>query len=184
MFCFVRVYWGLLWIIMRKEHIFASIVKAPGQQGLENPRSLGSTVWVTSQTPLPSRAKLQSACGCKDHYLFDTTFIASFILNFSENEFYSFYTIHLVLTLFISNYKRISRLEFGAIQILSNSTVTLAFMELPYEIRQADFPALCSKDQRREPAQNPLIRGNLWTPFLNQHYSHLFLLPFSALCSF
>lgn len=43
---------------------------------------------------------------------------------------HSITTIHLVLTLFISNYKRISRLEFEVIQILSNSTVTLDFVEL------------------------------------------------------
>lgn len=43
---------------------------------------------------------------------------------------HSITTIHLVLTLFISNYKRISRLEFGVIQVLSNSTVAPAFVAL------------------------------------------------------
>lgn len=61
---------GRLWIIMRQEHAFASLVNVLRQQGLEDPHVGGSTAWVTSQTTLPSTAKLQSAgCG-KDHYIF------------------------------------------------------------------------------------------------------------------
>lgn len=90
----VLLYKSLLGAIMNNNEertcicIFSECPEAVRPRG---PSCQGSTAWVTSQTLLPSRAKLQSACCCKDHYLFDTTFIASFILNFSENEFYSSY---------------------------------------------------------------------------------------------
>ena len=57
--------------------------------------------------------------------------------------------IHLVLTLFISNYKRISRLEFGAIQILSNSAMTLDFVELPISNMTNKLSSFVPLDQKK-----------------------------------
>lgn len=93
--------------------------------------------------------------------------------------------IHLVLTLFISNYKRISRPEFGVIQILSNSTVTLAFVELLlWNMTSKRFCFVQWEPETEYVVKDPLIRCNFWTPFLKQHHACLSRFPFPQLCLF
>lgn len=69
--------------------------------------------------------------------------------------------IHLVLTLFISNYKRISRLEFGAIQILSNSTVTLDFVALPISNMTSELSCFVQLGPEKEYPLKPFLGGKL-----------------------
>lgn len=130
MFGFISVYWGLLWIIMRQEHIFSSIANVPRLCGFGNPNSSGSTSWVTSQASFPRRTELQSVFCCKDCYLFDTIFLAFIWISFRVNFIHPITIIHQLLTAFISNYKRTNGVKFGTIQIMSNWTVALAFVEL------------------------------------------------------